>query len=270
MLFAIIVSTLCLSGGVYALLSYDPAVARRQALRDANVSWVYRTWDLRHRLISRTQRERMRVIGVEESKYLQDLAVYTLGGLVVGEVFLHSLPIGIVGACLGYVLVWMRVAGKYGRWQKDVVGGIQELVRIIKLRMAAGEKVSTAMERTLPFLTDAMAIEWGNMLARLRSGESVETALQALDQRIGDRDLTAVLTRLRTYHRTGIPEDPFGDLAEHLSRIYMIQHEGRMKRLTAPLTMYALAGFVGVFMIAMLPTIILQILQALKGSPLTF
>jgi len=270
MLFAVIVSTLCLSGGLYALLSYDPAESRRQALRDPGVSWVYRTWDLRRRVVSRGQRERMAVIGVAESKYLQDLGLYTLGGLVIGRLFMHSWLIAIAAGGMGYLLIWMRVAGKYGRWKKDVVGGIQELVRILKLRMAAGEKVSTAMERAFPFLTDAMAIEWGNMLARLRSGESVETALQALDQRIGDRDLTAVLTRLRTYHRTGIPEEPFGDLAEHLSRIYMIQHEGRMKRLTAPLTMYALAGFVGVFMMALLPTIILQILQALKGSPLTF
>jgi Flp pilus assembly protein TadB len=171
---------------------------------------------------------------------------------------------------MGYLLIWLQTAGRYGRWQRDVIMGVQDLVRILKLRMMAGEKVGTAMERTTPFLTGAIATEWQDTMVSIQSGTSVEMALKAFDQRIGDRTLTQVLTRLRSYHRIGVPDDPFGDLSDHLARVAMIQHEGRMKRLTAPLTMYALAGFVGVFLVTMLPSIVLQILQALRGSPLSF
>ena len=272
-LLPIVSSTILITGGVWVLLRYDPAAVRRR-LASQHLDRVQTWWQSRDglagRLVSAKHRERLAVIGVTPQKYLHDMLLYSIGGLVVGLFILHSVLMAIGAAGVGYLLVWMQTAGRYGRWQREVIGGIQDLVRILKLRMMAGEKVGTAMERSAPFLTGAMSTEWQDTLIHIQSGDSVETALKALDRRIGDRTLTQVLTRLRSYHRAGVPNDPFGDLSDHLSRIYMIQHEGRMKRLTAPLTMYALAGFVGVFLVTMLPSIILQILQAVQGSPLKF
>jgi Flp pilus assembly protein TadB len=261
------VSAVSMGSGWYALKTYDPTAERRR-LTYARPS-LRRLWPtIQARWIGPAQRQRLAVVGMSEASYGKDVGLYMGLGLLIGWFGLHQWLIGILGVGMGYGLVWLRVAGRYARWQKEVVGGIQELVRILKLRMMSGEKTSVAVERAVPFLTGALAVEWRTMLAQIHAGDSVEVALSTLDHRIGDRNFTAVLTRIRTYHRMGVPAEPFGDMAEHLGRVQMIQQEGRMKRLTAPLTMYALAGFLGLFLMVMLPTIIVQILQSLHGSPI--
>ena len=251
--------------GWNTLWNYDPAKERRRAVvQDANIfGWRER---IRAKLVSSAQRERLSVIGVSEAKYQKDLLGAMVLGFAAGWIGLHQWLFGVMAAGVGYGLVWLRAAGRYGRWQKEVVTAMQDLVRLLKLRMLAGEKASVAVERAEPFLSGALAVEWRRMLAQIHAGASLEEALDSLANRIDDRNFTAVLTRLRTYHRTGVPEQPFGDMAEHLSRVYMIQQSGRMRRLTAPLTWYALGGFLGAFTISLLPQIIVQVLQALQGT----
>ena len=261
------VSALGLGGGWYAWNSYDPTVERRRMT--ASRPPLRRILQaVQARWISPSQRQRLAVVGVSEAAYAKDVGLYMGLGLVIGWFGLHQWLMGLLSAGIGYGLAWMRVAGRYARWQKEVVAGVQELVQILKLRMLSGEKTSVAVERAVPFLTGALQQEWRTMLAQVHAGDGLEVALAALDQRIGDRNFTAVLTRIRTYHRTGIPAVPFGDMAEHLGRVALIQQEGRMKRLTAPLTGYALVGFLGLFMMAMLPAIIVQIAKSLQGSPI--
>lgn len=265
-----VISAGSIGGGWYVIRSYDPASARRRLVANSATKRKEEKWCKRWRsaFITPSQRERLEVTGTSEKTYLQSILMFSfLGAIGAWLGFGHSI-FAIAGALGGYGWAWLTVAARYASWQKKVAAGIPDLVRVLKLRMMAGEKPSLAVERVVQLLPEALGVEWRRMLAQLHAGDSFETALDALNARIADRNFTAVITRLRTYHRTGVPDDPFGDMSERLARAEMILHQGRMKRLTAPLTWYALIGFLGVFMITFLPEMIVRILQALQGSPI--
>lgn len=248
--------------------SYDPALARRRLVAASGQQRKDEKWWKRWRgaFITPTQRERLEVTGTTQKTYLQSILMFSFLGAVGAWLGLGHLIFAIGGALGGYGWAWLTVAARHASWRKNVAAGIQDLVRVLKLRMMAGEKPSLAVERVVQLLPEALGVEWRRMLAQMHAGDSLETALDALNGRIADRNFTAVITRIRTYHRTGVPEDPFGDMSERLARAEMIQHQGRMKRLTAPLTWYAMAGFLGVFTITFLPAMIVRVLQILQGS----
>ncbi len=250
--------------------SYDPAEDRRRLVAGSSQATKDEKWWKRWRvpLITKAQRERLEVTGTSEKTYIQSILMFAgigAGGAWLG---LGHWIFALVGALGGYGWAWLTVAARHQNWHKSVVAGLHDLVRILKLRMMAGEKPPLAVERVVDLLPEALAVEWRRMLAQMHAGDSLETALDALNRRIADKNFTAVLTRIRTYHRTGVPDDPFGDMSERLARVEMIQHAGRMKRLTAPLSWYALIGFLGVFMITFVPDMIVRILQMLSGSPI--
>ena len=47
-----------------------------------------------------------------------------------------------------------------------------------------------------------------------------------------------------------------------------MQQQSRMRTLTAPLMWYALAGFLGVFLMLVAPALLSQLQQTLAGNPL--
>lgn len=262
-----LLAAVCLGGGVYLWASADPAAVRRQlvlrAAPPAPIPVEARPW-----WVSAGQAARLAVIGMTPAAYGQSL----LGGMglggVAGFLLTRSLFVAVLGAVVGWGYQAFRVLGRHARWQREVSRAVPDLVRLMTLHLNAGATVAQAVARIGRYLRGPIATEWARVLAAQEAGMPLDDALQALDDRVADRHLTAVISRIRTYHRTGVPEEPFGDMADHLTRIALVQQQTRMRQLTAPLTWYALAGFVGVFLVLMAPSLLREITNTLVGNPL--
>lgn len=263
-----VVSGLAAGLGWFSAGSRDRAAERRRATLPEDAARGRWLRPIRGYVISAAQAQRLAVLGQPERQYMRDLAIAIGVGVLIGGVGLHSWFWGLLLGMAGYGWAWLRVAGKHARWQKEVVQGVPTLVRVLKLRMNAGENVTLAVTRAGRFVPGPMAVEWARLVTDMHAGASLETALAKLGARIDDRNVTAVLTRLRTYHRTGLPAEPFGDLAEHMTQVYMVQQQSRMRALTSPLVLYVLLAMLGATITALLPAIIVQVIQALAGSPL--
>lgn len=216
---------------------------------------------------SAAQRERLRAIGVTPTAYARQLALGIGGGIGAGLLVFRNPIIAVVAAAFGVGFQWFRVFARYTRWQSDVASGVPDLVRMLAMRFRIGESVNRACERVVPYLNGALQVEWRRMLAE-RQASLLDDALVALDHRIGDPNLTAALVRLRTYNRNGPPAEPFGDMAEHLTKIELAQAQSRLERLRGPLVGYVLAGLFGMFLILVLPGLLAMIQGTLAGNPL--
>lgn len=272
-----LVSALAAVGAVWAGWTPDPGAARRAAViraaagtpRTAKTSGPWTVLGARsYWWVSEAQAARLVIIGLSPAAYGQSL----LMGMGLGAAAAYLLTRSLVAAALGAVIGWgyqaFRVMGRHARWQRDISRAVPDLVRLLTLRLNAGEPVSLAVDRIVPYLRGPLQVEWDRLVAQRAAGEPLDAALAALDDRVADRHLTAVLSRLRTYHRVAVPDPPFGDMADHLTRISLIQQQTRMRQLTAPLTWYALAGFLGVFMVLMAPALLREIQATLLGNPL--
>lgn len=254
-------------GGIYLWTSVDPAAARRRVVlrptAAASVAPDARPW-----WVSSGQAARLAVLGLTPAAYGQSL----LGGIglggAAGFLLTRSVFVAILGALVGWGYQAFRVLGRHARWQRDVSRAVPDLVRLLTLHLNAGATTAQAVTRIGRYLRGPVAVEWARLLAAQEAGTPLDDALRDLDDRVADRHLTAVISRIRTYHRTGVPEEPFGDMADHLTRIVLVQQQTRMRQLTAPLTWYALAGFVGVFLVLMAPSLLREITNTLGGNPL--
>lgn len=223
-----IASALAAGAALWIARAHDPAAARRRAVlgdpAPDRLPWRAR---LAARLVPPSQAHRLAVIGMEPAQYAQQLGTGALFAAAALGILTRNPLLFLVGAGLGMGYQWLRVAGRHARWQRDVGEAVPDLVRMLQLRLKAGESVPRAVERVAPYLRGALQTEWERMLAEQASGITLDEALKHLDRRIADRHLTAVISRVRTYHQKGPPEfpqQPFGDMADHITKITMVQH----------------------------------------------
>lgn len=257
------------AAAVWLAARADPVTRRRQAVLGpaAQPAASWRTRGLGW-VIPPGQAERLATLGIPPRQYLQTL----LGGIGLGAlgggVLTHSPVVALLGAGFGGVWQAFRVVARYARWQRETVQAVPMLVQMLSLRLQAGEPPPRAAERVTPFLPPTLRAEWTRVGDLLRAGAPFDAALAVVERRVADRTLTGALLRLKTYHRLGVPEHPFGDFAEHLTRVRLAQQQSHMRALTAPLVWYALTGFLAVFAMLVAPHLLLELEQTLQGNPL--
>jgi hypothetical protein len=144
------------------------------------------------------------------------------------------------------------------------MGEIPTLIRMLKIRFSVNDTTPNAVINVGPTLSGPLAKEWSVAVADMKdSKKPLDEALDALDERVGMRELTSVITRLKSYNRLGPPADPFGDMADTLTRIAGIKAQYAVKRATTPLMIHVTAGFVALALMIGVPWMVMYMRQAM-------
>ena len=196
-------------------------------------------------------RRRLATMDVPIIKYWSTGALYALLG---GSFFLwgfRSFAAFPVGAMLGYLVHFTNHYYKYKTWRDSVLANVSKVITMLKIRLIIGDTVPQAIVSILPVLRGNMAVEWTRLVSEMSLGKPIEECLDRLMDRIHDRGLSAMVLRLKSYHREGIPKgadgaflEPFGDMGEHLTRIAAKTAKYRTKRMSNSITFLAAAGLV--------------------------
>lgn len=195
-------------------------------------------------------RARLERIGVPLNAYLQTGLLMMLAfGALLG-IAAMNIGWGIIGVSLAYGIHWLRYYATYHNWREEVLSEVGNLASLLKIRLIVGDTVSQAIPAILPVLHGAMAVTWTGLVTKIAGGVPLPEALDKLADIVSDRDMSAVLLKLKTYHREGVPldsqgnPDPFGDMAAKIERSSAKRIKYATKRLTGPLTIITGVGFI--------------------------
>lgn len=194
-------------------------------------------------------RARLDRIGVPLRTYLQTGALMMFAFSVLLGIAGASIIWGIVGAGLAYGIHFMRYYAAHHNWREELLSEIGNLASLLKIRLIVGDTVSQAIPAILPILHGVMMVAWTNLVTEIAAGVPIPEALDRLADKVSDRDMSAVLLKLKTYHREGVPldnkgnPDPFGDMAAKIERSSAKRIKYFTKRLTGPLTLITGVGF---------------------------
>jgi Flp pilus assembly protein TadB len=194
-------------------------------------------------------RARLDRIDVPIRTYLQTgalmiFAFSALLGLAGGSIFW-----ALIGAGLAYGIHFLRYFAKHHNWREEMLSEMGNLASLLKIRLIVGDTVSQAIPAILPVLHGVMAVAWTSLVTEIAAGVPLPEALDRLADKVSDRDMSAVLLKLKTYHREGVPldnqgkPDPFGDMAAKIERSSAKRVKYFTKRLTGPLTIITGVGF---------------------------
>lgn len=177
-------------------------------------------------------------------RYLQEMAGFSGGTAILLGVDVSSwaIPFGLVA---GIAMARLYLKWRYQRWLQLCTTQVGELVTLLKARMQAGDTVTRSMVAVAPQLMPPLANEWQRALSALQSGQSLFDVLAECKRRMPDRDIAAVLSQLVIYDRDSIPNDPFGTLAGHLTRMKLLKREYAVRRATGGLTLFEGLAFLG-------------------------
>lgn len=225
----------------YFRVTFNRAEARRAEVLHTRkkVSLKERLDTLGRTIIGEQQLERLITIEVPVNRYLRDMGASVIAAPILGYLAFHSLVTAFIFALLGYGMNYVRYAGTYVKWHKEVVAYLPDLVTYLKIRLKTGDIVSKAIVSILPMLKGAIAGEWTKVVVMIQAGVPIEAALNSFTERIKDRDITAVMLRLISYSKEGVVDEPFGDLTEHMNHLAAIQKKYELKKMTTPMTIYA-------------------------------
>lgn len=196
-------------------------------------------------------RRRLDIMDVPITKYWSTGAIYALigGGFFLGGFW--SFAAFPVGAILGYLVHFARYYFKYMNWRDSVVADISKVITMLKIRLVIGDTVPQAIESILPVLRGNMAVEWARLVSEMSLKKPILECLDRLMDRIHDRSMSALVLRIKSYHREGVPKDangapmePFGDMSEHLTRIAAKTTKYRTKKMSSSITFLAAAGLI--------------------------
>jgi len=187
------------------------------------------------------------------------LQTYLKMGLIMSFVFAlllgiagQSLLWAVIGFVVAYGIHWLRYYAKYSSWREEVLSEVGNLTSLLKIRLIVGDTVSQAIPAILPVLHGAMRETWTGLNTEIAGGVPISEALDHLADKVSDRDMSAILLKLKTYHREGVPQDhlgrpdPFGDMAAKIERSAAKRVKYATKRMTGPLTIITGVGFITV------------------------
>lgn len=195
-------------------------------------------------------RARLDRIGVPLRSYLQTGALMMFAFSSLLGLSGRSILWAMVGAGLAYGIHFLRYYAAHHNWREEMLSEIGNLASLLKIRLIVGDTVSQAIPAILPILRGTMAVAWTNLVTEISAGVPLPEALDRLADKVGDRDMSAVLMKLKTYHREGVPldnagkPDPFGDMAAKIERSSAKRIKYFTKRLTGPLTLITGVGFI--------------------------
>jgi len=216
-----------------------------QPLKEKLLHWMERksSFGLRARLVR---------LGVPLQTYLKMGLMMSLAFALLLGIAGQSLIWAFIGAGVAYGIHWLRYYAKYSSWREEILSEVGNLASLLKIRLIVGDTVSQAIPAILPVLHGTMKVAWTGLNAEIAGGVPLPEALDRLADRVSDRDMSAILMKLKTYHREGVPQDhlgnpdPFGDMAAKIERSAAKRVKYATKRMTGPLTIITGVGFVTV------------------------
>lgn len=196
-------------------------------------------------------RRRLATRDISLANYWSQGLLWTIGGGLFFAAGFWSFAAFPVGAMFFYFIYFGKSYVKYKNWKDDVVADIGKLITMLKIRLVIGDTVPQAITSILPVIHGDMGVEWTRLVAEMQAGKPISECLDHLMDRINDRSMSAVVLRLKTYHREGLPRDsngallePFGDMSEHLTRIAAKGAKYRTKRTSGSITFLGAVGLI--------------------------
>lgn len=197
-------------------------------------------------------RARLSRLGIPLQEYLKMSLIMSLSFALFLGLAGQSLIWALIGASIAYGIHWLRHYAMFNNWREEILSEVGNLASLLKIRLIAGDTVSQAIPAILPVLHGAMKVAWTQLNTEIAGGVPIPEALDRLADKVNDRDMSAVLLKLKTYHREGVPldhlgkPDPFGDMAAKIERSTAKRIKYATKKLTGPLTIITGVGFLTV------------------------
>jgi len=217
---------------------------------------------------SKSTRKKLEGMGVSYSTYfLRSTLAFLVTGIAFG-VAAQSLVVFIPAGLFASFINHLYYHRKYMKWRDEILSEVGKLALLLKIRLYVGDTVPEAIPAILPVLHGNMAVEWGRLISQIDGKVPIPDALDRLAARIGDRDMSAILLRLKAYYREGIPvndkgepDDPFGKMGENITRSAAKRVKYVTKKLTSPIT-----GLAGVGLVSLVLWIIPYFLKMLQSG----
>jgi tight adherence protein B len=178
-----------------------------------------------------------------------------LGGAMMAMLFIPAPQLRLVGALgafgLGYLFVGMFLKRKIAKRRQKMESQLVELLQMLSSGLRAGFGLIQALDGAQEQLQPPLQTEMRRTLRDISVGSSMETALQALNDRVGSSDFDIVITAIMIQRSVG------GNLAEILDNVAHTMRErerirGEIRTLTSQqrLTGYVIGALpVGLFII---------------------
>ncbi|GLH95189.1 type II secretion system F family protein [Phytohabitans aurantiacus] len=178
--------------------------------------------------------------------------------VAVGLGVLLALPMRVVGLVLGFVMGWLATALYHRRRARQRVEKfaalLPEALQLVIGSLRSGFSLPQALEAMAKEVPAPISAEFNRMLAQVRLGLDLETALERLARRVANRDLGWTVMAIRVQREVG------GNLAEVLATTVNTIRErenlrGHVRSLTAEgrlsaLVLLSLPILVGGLMVA--------------------
>ena len=175
-------------------------------------------------------------INLRLSEYLLLRVLLALGGLIIPILVSGASPVGlVVGLAMagaGFMVPALYVNMRKRKRLHALEAQLGEALTHIANAMRAGFALLQAVDSAARRLQPPLAEEFARLVADVNLGQTLEDALQELNQRVGSRDLDMVVTAILIQRRTG------GNLSEILDNVAETMRErdrvrGQIRVLTA-------------------------------------
>jgi len=137
-------------------------------------------------------------VGGTTETYIKRFVMFT-GGLIFIGMVTEIYFICFLGPIFGWAYSTVGLNRKVKHWRQAITGEIPTLIRMLKIRFAVHDTVPNAVINVEHMLSGPLADEWSKVVADMvNSKKHLDEALDALDERVNIREMTAVVTRLKS------------------------------------------------------------------------
>lgn len=135
-----------------------------------------------------------------------DLALLSLGAVVFGFLLIDSVApwwIGLLGGYGGWYGVEQYLIHRRNQRREAFTSQLPELARTLSNATSAGRSLSSAIGLASRELDEPASTELRRVAEQLRIGQSVDGALQSLQERLPSRELAVLVSTLIIQQRSG-------------------------------------------------------------------
>ncbi|GCE78059.1 type II secretion system F family protein [Cellulomonas biazotea] len=209
-LVAVIVAAILLVAGIGDLGS---VAARRRSLvaglmsDDVGTQTRFAAWDrsFRRTRPGRWVESQLLLAGEESRPPLLVALVAVGGGILVGWVLAVGLAplFGLLGVAAVVLGIRTYLARARDRRNEQFIAQMPELARVMSNATSAGLSIASAVSVAATELAAPAGPELARVASRMRFGDSLETAMQGLEDRLPSREVTVLVSTLLVSARSG-------------------------------------------------------------------
>jgi len=228
--------------------------SRRRALvlgmagdADAGVGTAVERWDraFRQTRPGRWVQRQLVLAGEENRSALVVVAIAVGGGVAVGYVLAVGLaPVfGLLGVVAVVVGVRAYLARAKERRNEQFIAQMPELARVLSNATSAGLSIAAAISVAAGELSSPAGPEIGRVASRMRFGDSLDTAMSGLEDRLPSREVSVLVSTLLVSARSGGSlVTSLRDIADTLDERKEVRREVRTTLAQSTATGYIVIG----------------------------